>query len=148
MAAGNVAACEENKVVTSCRGLLRLASNVQVKGVIAPREMILTLSNTIERRDHLHKWFGEQSLGPEGEEANIRHKVFNSTLVSIYNSLKITKTTHTFAIRPKQLKPASSESDLSLPELYNRFAYLDHDSDSESNESPERLPSPLTMTSS
>lgn len=112
--------------MTSCKGLLRLAANVQVKGVIAPREIILTLSDTIQRRDHLHKWFREQSLGSEGEEANIRHKVFNSTLVSFYNSIKITKTTHTFVRGPKQLKSASSKSDFSLPELCNRFASLDN----------------------
>lgn len=127
----NGAVCEEDRTTTTCRGLLRLAENIGLKGIVASREIASAFAETLALRNHLNKWFRGQE-GLADEEANKRHEVFNEVLQTIYDSLRIAGSPS--AARPKKKHINISDSASSSPEpLLNRYEHLYDASDSDND---------------
>ena len=125
----NGAACEEDKTTSTCSGLLRMAENIRLKGIVASREIATAFSETLALRNHLNKWFRGQE-GLADEEANTRHEVFNEVLQTIYNSLRIAGNTSTPRSKEKVSSPTDSASSSPEP-LLNRYEHLYDASDSD-----------------
>lgn len=128
---------EEDSKNTTCRGLLRLAENIRLKGLEAPREIAWALRDAIDGRKHLNKWMQDES-GLVDAESNLRHEVFSDTLETIYDSLRIVGSSkRIMATKDISGSAYAISSSSSSPEpLLNRYEALYND-EPDSDDGPE-----------
>ena len=128
---------EEDPKITTCRGLLRLAENIRLKGLEAPREIAWALRDSIDGRKHLNKWMRDES-GLVDADANLRHEVFIDTLERVYDSLRISGSAKSTKVakETRYLSPAMSSSSSSPEPLLNRYEAL-YDEEPDSDDGPE-----------